>query len=237
MRALTEWQPVTGCSPASAGCANCVAMRVAQVGLTIPSRAGPVWTGDVRFDRLALAEPVRMSRPRLYAVCSHGDLFHRAVPDAWIDAVVSTMERCHRHAFQVLTKRAERMGTYLRARYAGRTVPANVAYGVSVERQREAEERIPHLQNAPVAVRFLALYPLLGPIDLTSFLALQNRERLISSVLAGDEVERPANPVWFGIIEAQCALFGVPFARSRLLDSYTVADQAANLRPEICLKF
>lgn len=43
----------------------------------------------------------------------------------------------------------------------------NVWLGVSAERQREAEERIPWLLRAPAAVRFLSAEPLLGAIDLT----------------------------------------------------------------------
>jgi protein gp37 len=37
---------------------------------------------------------------------------------------------------------------------------------VSVEDQRRAEERIPHLLATPAAVRFLSCEPLLGPVDL-----------------------------------------------------------------------
>lgn len=52
------WNPVTGCSVHSAGCTNCYAMRLAgtrlrdhpsRVGLTKETKAGPVWTGEVRF--------------------------------------------------------------------------------------------------------------------------------------------------------------------------------------------
>jgi len=38
--------------------------------------------------------------------------------------------------------------------------------GVSVENQRAADERIPHLLETPAAVRFLSCEPLLGPVDL-----------------------------------------------------------------------
>lgn len=42
----------------------------------------------------------------------------------------------------------------------------NVWLGTSVERQAEADERIPHLLRCPAALRFLSCEPLLGPIDL-----------------------------------------------------------------------
>ncbi len=52
------WNPITGCTVVSPGCTNCYAMRVAggklrshpkYVGLTIPSKAGPVWSEQVRY--------------------------------------------------------------------------------------------------------------------------------------------------------------------------------------------
>lgn len=46
----------------------------------------------------------------------------------------------------------------------------NVWLGTSVEDQRAADERIPHLLATPAAVRFLSCEPLLGPVDLTAHL-------------------------------------------------------------------
>ena len=57
------WNPIVGCSVVSPGCTNCYAMRVAGArtahtakyqGLTKASKAGPVWTGDVRLWERAL---------------------------------------------------------------------------------------------------------------------------------------------------------------------------------------
>jgi len=42
----------------------------------------------------------------------------------------------------------------------------NVWLGVSTERQKEADERIPLLLQTPAAIRFISAEPLLGPIDL-----------------------------------------------------------------------
>ena len=47
--------------------------------------------------------------------------------------------------------------------------PANVWLGTTVENQRYAEERLPHLLRHPAAVRFLSCEPMLGPVDLTSW--------------------------------------------------------------------
>jgi len=120
------WNPITGCSVHSAGCKNCYAMLLAgtrlsshssRVGLTVDTKAGPVWTGEVRFNEQWLTEPLRWRRPRRIFVVAHGDLFHEAVPDEWIDRVFAVMALCPHHQFQVLTKRAERMRDYLSSIY------------------------------------------------------------------------------------------------------------------------
>ena len=80
------------------------------------------------------------------------------------------MEATPRHVYQVLTKRPERMREFVRWRYAGRQVPAHIWYGISVENQHFADERIPLLLQTPAAVRFISAEPLLGPIDFTKWI-------------------------------------------------------------------
>jgi protein gp37 len=181
------WNPITGCSILSPGCARCYAMKLAgtrlrnhpsRAGLTKDSKAGPVWTGEVRLNEQWLPQPLEWSRPRMIFVCAHGDLFHENVPDSWIDRVFATMASAPQHTFQVLTKRGDRMRRYIESAL-GRVIATqdrdrdwpgwplpNVWLGVSAERQQEANERIPYLLATPAAVRFVSLEPLLGPIDL-----------------------------------------------------------------------
>ncbi|UYW25724.1 phage Gp37/Gp68 family protein [Methylorubrum extorquens] len=183
------WNPVTGCSVVSPGCTNCYAMGLAgtrlqhhpsRAGLTRPSKAGPVWNGEVRLNEGWLTQPLQWKRPRMIFVCAHGDLFHESVPDAWIDRVFAVMARCGHHTFQVLTKRSARMRAYLsglpdRMRTLDCdsgldfcTLPLpNVWLGVSAEDQRRADERVPDLLATPAAVRFVSAEPLLGPINFT----------------------------------------------------------------------
>jgi len=199
------WNPITGCSVHSPGCTNCYAMKLAgtrlqhhpsRAGLTVDTKAGPVWTGAVRFNEQWLDQPLRWKRPRMIFVCAHGDLFHESVPDEWIDRVFAVMALAPQHTFQVLTKRSARMREYLAAfqdrpeafaramafvvRAAGRPgqlgltaidnmlwpIP-NIWLGVSVEDQARADERIPDLLATPAAVRWLSCEPLLGRVDLT----------------------------------------------------------------------
>lgn len=126
------WNPITGCSVVSSGCTNCYAMKLAgtrlkhdpsRQGLTTVSKAGPVWTGEVRLNTDWLTQPLRWKKPRRIFVCAHGDLFHENVPDAWIDQVFAVMALSPQHTFQVLTKRPERMREYL----TGPNTPRRIA--------------------------------------------------------------------------------------------------------------
>ena len=122
------WNVIVGCSVLSPGCTNRYAMRLAgtrlkhhpsRAGLTVESKAGPVWTGEARLDEKALTQPLHWRRPRKIFVCAHSDLFHEATPDEWIDRVFAVMTLCPQHTFQVLTKRPERMRTYIASRTTG----------------------------------------------------------------------------------------------------------------------
>lgn len=190
------WNIITGCSVKSPGCTNCYAMRLAgtrlqhhpsREGLTTMTKAGPVWTGETRFNEQWLDQPLRWKRPRQIFVCAHGDLFHESVPDEWIDRVFAVMALCPQHTFQVLTKRSDRMRKYLsdpemhvrvaltdvNRKYQAHSVETmyramplpNVWLGVSAEDQERADERIPDLLATPAAVRWVSAEPLLGPID------------------------------------------------------------------------
>jgi protein gp37 len=140
-----------------------------------------------------LDQPLRWRKPRRVFVCSMSDLFHQDVPDEFIAAVWGWMARSPKHTFMVLTKRPHRAlafldrcrdaeamgwmthdGTLPAGAYEGTGIivgtsdswPAkNVWLGVSVEDQKTADERIPHLLATPAAVRFVSCEPMLGPVD------------------------------------------------------------------------
>ncbi|NTG20036.1 phage Gp37/Gp68 family protein [Agrobacterium rhizogenes] len=116
------WNPITGCSVVSPGCTNCYAMRLAgtrlrdhasRAGLTKDTKAGPVWTGEIRFNREWLDQPLRWKSPRMIFVAAHGDLFAEGVTNEQLDQIFAVMALSSQHIFQVLTKRPERMRGYL----------------------------------------------------------------------------------------------------------------------------
>lgn len=203
-----EWTDATvnavnGCSVVSPGCTNCYAMRLAgtrlkhtesRAGLTIDTKAGPVWNGITRLSKSALVQPLGWRRPRRIFWNAHGDLFHGSVPQKWIDWCVAVMALTPQHIHQVLTKRPERMREYFAdPLVAGRVQSVvddweteddcpfgdnhapwvidpwplpNVWLGTSVEDQARADQRVPHLLATRAAVRFLSCEPLLGEVRL-----------------------------------------------------------------------
>lgn len=167
------WNPTVGCRRVSEGCRNCYAERMAKrlVAMGRKEYAGLLdesgrWSGQVRMLEDRLSQPLRWKRPRRVFVDSMSDLFHEDVSDDFIRQVFVTMAWCKQHTFMILTKRPERMKEFVsRLEFTEMTRP-NVWLGVSVENQRAADERIPHLLETPAAVRFVSCEPLLGPVDL-----------------------------------------------------------------------
>ena len=118
-----SWNPLRGCTRVSQGCENCYAERVAArfsghgkpyEGLAEMTSKGPRWTRKVRFVEDALTLPLRWKKPARVFVNSMSDLFHEDVPDEWIDRIFAVMALAPQHTFMVLTKRPERMRTYIR---------------------------------------------------------------------------------------------------------------------------
>ena len=209
------WNPVTGCTKVSPGCAYCYAETFAKRFRGVPDH--PYEQGfDLKLwhDRLDL--PLAWRERKMIFVNSMSDLFHEDVPDDFIGKVFDTMCRAKYHFFQVLTKRSERMLAWTIAHFRfdssredGKAVwPPHVWLGVSIENQSYTR-RIKHLQRTPAIIRFLSIEPMLSPVYLdTSFL------EGIKWVIVGGESgprARPMKPEWVYEIQNQCKKYQVPF--------------------------
>ena len=210
------WNVITGCSIKSPGCRDCYAMKLAgtrlrnhpsRAGLTIATDAGPVWNGQVRFNRQWLEQPVQWTRPRDIFVCAHGDLFHERVPFEWLDSIFDVMRRAPRHRFQCLTKRPEVALQYLRDWRYG-PMP-HVLIGASVERKQEADERRPLLEQ--IAARgwttWVSYEPAIGPVDWTGWEFIR---WMVSGGESGSRA-RPSHPDWHRSTRDWCARHGVAY--------------------------
>ena len=113
------WNPTVGCDRISPGCANCYAKtlhdkrhKAVLDGAKLPAQyLKPFETLQLMDDRLDA--PLRKRKPTTYFVNSVSDLFHKDVPDEFIDRVFAVMSLAGRHTFQVLTKRADRLLDYM----------------------------------------------------------------------------------------------------------------------------
>jgi protein gp37 len=161
------WNPVTGCTKISAGCANCYAERLAERFRGVPGN--PFETGfDLTLRPARLTQPLEWKRPKMIFVNSMSDLFHKDIPKAYLSAIFDTMEEGNWHTYQVLTKRSSLMQKFLNERYGSAKAPPHIWCGVSVE-NRQACSRIAHLRWANAGVRFFSVEPLivaLGRVDL-----------------------------------------------------------------------
>jgi protein gp37 len=218
-----SWNPTTGCTKVSAGCDNCYAEALVRRWQNIPG--GYFATGfGLTLRPNMLERPRQWKTGRFVFVNSMSDLFHRDVPDGYLDQVFARMEAVDRHTYQVLTKRPERMRRYVRARYRAEPVPAHIWLGASVEDNR-VSWRADMLREVNVPVRFLSVEPMIGPIDGVDLTGM-------SWVIVGGESgprHRSMDPDWVRDVRDRCTTAGIQFffkqwhkkGTGRLLDGRT----------------
>lgn len=150
-----------------------------------------------------VAQPLSRRKPTIYFVNSMSDLFHRDIPDKFLDEVFAVIDQTPQHTYQILTKRADRLPEY----FSSRRCPPNVWLGVSVEDRAYGVPRIDDLRRVKAQVRFLSIEPLLedlGAFDLSG----------IHWVIVGGESghrARPMEEAWVENIKRQADRAGVAF--------------------------
>lgn len=157
------WNPVTGCTKVSPGCAHCYAETFAERWRGIPGH--PYEQGfDLKLhpDRMEL--PLHWKKPRRIFVNSMSDLFHEKIPFEFIKKVFSVMNhaKTFHHTFQVLTKRPERFLDFFQW-VKPLLLRSNIWIGTSVE-SIEQVVRLDFLRRIPTENLFVSFEPLLGPM-------------------------------------------------------------------------
>lgn len=206
----STWNPVSGCSKVSPGCAHCYAERLSlrfghsKLPWTPANAAENVVLHDAR-----LVIPLSWREPRMIFVNSMSDLFHELVPDEFIARVFETMRIASHHTYQILTKRPERMrdwfGTDAGRPWSEEPLP-NVWLGTSIELNRWAH-RASALRETPAAIRFISAEPLLGPLP---DLDLAGIDWLIVGGESGSN-HRPMDLEWARDIRDRCQAAGTSF--------------------------
>ncbi len=203
------WNPTTGCTQipgprgGPSGCDNCYAKTLIDLRQSknpkSPRYGKPFET--VMLHESRLTQPLRWKRPRRIFVNSLSDVFHPDVPEDFIAQIFDVMVSAHWHAFQVLTKRPDRM-----RRIAPTTPASNIWLGASVCSNDDAW-RADALRATPAVIRFLSVEPLLGPVDRVD---LDGIDWLIAGGESGKGA-RPMNTAWVRDLRDRCVARNIPF--------------------------
>jgi protein gp37 len=205
-----SWNPWSGCSKVSPGCAHCYAEAWAE--RFAGSRAWPNGFGLTMRPHLfdwPLSRPAdpRLGRRARIFVNSMSDVFLEDVGEDAIQRVFAVMVRAHWHDFLILTKRQERM-LELAPRLPW---PRNVWMGVSIENGRFVH-RADALRQVPAALRFISAEPLLGPLP---DLQLDGIAWLIAGGESGPRC-RPCELDWLRQLRRHCRAAGVSYFLKQL---------------------
>lgn len=195
------WNPITGCTKKSSGCAHCYAEVMARRLQAM--RLEKYRNGfELTLHEEALTEPIQWKKQHNIFVCSMSDIFHEKVPFEFVDRIMNTISQTPQHRYQILTKRSERMVEYFKTRQ----IPQNVWLGVTVECQT-SKSRIDDLRGLDATVKFLSCEPLiedLGELNLDG----------IDWIIVGGEsgpLARPMKLEWVVNIKSQVEQQGAAF--------------------------
>lgn len=196
------WNPSAGCTKISSGCQNCYAETMA---IRLQAMGVEGYVNGFKFNLVPsrLNDPYKRKKPTVFFVNSMSDIFHKDMPEEYLDKIFEVIENTPHHTYQILTKRAERMSDY----FSKKPVPNNIWLGVTVDNKKEGLPRIDKLRNIKATVLFLSVEPLLedlGSINLTN----------IDWVIVGGESGNKARPMdkeWVLKIKTQCEKNDVAF--------------------------
>jgi protein gp37 len=157
------------------------------------------WRDPLRWQKKAQAA----GRTDLVFTCSWSDWFH-ADADTWRSEAWAVVRQCPNLAFQILTKRPERIPEHLPADWG----PGydNVWLGVSVERN-DYVWRADLLRTVPARTRWVCAEPLLGPLP---DLRLDGIHWLVVGGESGPDW-RPMDLQWVRDLRNRCRSAGVAF--------------------------
>ncbi len=197
----STWNPITGCTKYTDGCANCyaekMAIRLKNMGLKKYQNAFKLTLHPENIE-----DPLSIKKPQTIFVCSMSDIFHKDVPDEFILKLFEVMNKAYWHTFQVLTKRTERI-LKLNDKI---NWTKNIWLGTTVENQT-VSYRIDLLSQSDAYIKFLSIEPLLGEIK------DMNLSKIDWVIVGGESgpKSREIKEEWVLDIQKQCKLHKVPF--------------------------
>lgn len=215
------FNPWLGCTKVAPPCDHCYAedlmgtegTRLKRVGWGAGEerqRTSPSTWGKVRRWQLVAAA----AGVSLQVFClSLGDWADNEVPDEWRLDLADLIRATPNLQWMLLTKRIPNAAKMLRAMFP-EGVPPNVALGITVAMQKEADRDIPRARavKAELGIRrlFLSMEPLLEAVDISAHLPDGDIDLVIVGGESGKKA-RPMHPRWAVSLMEQCVAAGVPF--------------------------
>lgn len=201
------FNPWTGCTKVSPACDHCYAEGWAKRSGHVTWGAGQPrrrtseanWSKPIKWNRQAEADAVRK---RVFCA-SLADVFDAEVDPIWRENLFTLIDLTPALDWLLLTKRPKLAADY----FNGEATPPNVWIGTTVENQKMADVRVPHLMSINAPVRFLSMEPLLEHVDL-------HFDRFPDWVIVGGESGhgwRNMDPQWAENIKTLCKIADVPF--------------------------
>jgi protein gp37 len=196
------WNPSAGCTKISSGCLNCYAETMA---IRLQAMGVKGYENGFEFNIVPsrLNEPLKKKKPVIFFVNSMSDIFHKDMPENYLNKIFEVIENTPQHTYQILTKRADRMYKYLRKR----KIPNNIWLGVTVENKKDGLPRIDMLRQIQASVLFLSVEPLLEDLGTIN---LNNIDWVIVGGESGNRA-RPMDKEWVINIKQQCEKQDVAF--------------------------
>ena len=160
----STWNPTTGCTKISPGCANCYAEKLSK---RLNAMGVKKYKNNFKFTEQPqdLELPYSWKKPKKIFVNSMSDLFHEKSHMEYIANCFHVMLDVDRHQYQVLTKRSNKMKEFskLFEGFFGEIIPPHIWMGVSIE-NKQFKWRIDDLRKTKCATRFLSIEPLIGSV-------------------------------------------------------------------------
>ena len=152
------WNPATGCEKIAPECERCYAKAMA---LRLKGKGHPHYCNGfkVTIHPDALRIPFEWKKKVMCFIPSMGDLFHKDVPNDFIDQVIDVIEQTPNVTYQLLTKRSGRLKDY----FEYRRCPSNLWLGVTCGHKKSLS-KVDDLRGLAAPVRFIGAEPLLGDL-------------------------------------------------------------------------
>lgn len=198
-----NWEPWTGCYKKSVGCDNCYfygpnAKRYGQNNIIKTDKFNWPIKKNTKGE-------YNIKGNKILATCFATDFF---LPEAdeWRKEVWKMIKERQDIQFLILTKRIERFMDCIPDDWGDGY--DNVNIGCTVENQELADYRLPLFLSYPIKRRFIACSPILGSINLSSY--LHGVEHVTVSGENGKDA-RECNYEWILDIRKQCITAGKTF--------------------------